>query len=327
MLFACSSVLRLYFFRQRAAAAFFAMAFRRAADSFAARAFPPFCPPNRPSATAAAFLPSWVNAGGVSVYTNPQFGASTVPLVTRMTELGLTLWQQAVLAGIHRFSARHQTRLIPRTQLLAEELPSIVAHVGSKGATPKQTLSRVLQEFRRMGVLHHVERGVDLLLDAPIIAEAEDFPDAALDIAIEREQLQILDVPTGDAVVLARRRRGQARLRQHALTNYAHQCALCDVALQELLVASHVVRWTDDSEARGRLANILCLCRMHDALFENGYVSIADDFGVLRRPGMTSAVVRYLQQTADRLRIPHAHVPATLYLRQHRRRTGFEPAE
>jgi hypothetical protein len=236
----------------------------------------------------------------------------------------LTRWQEAVLAGMHRFSARHQTRLIPRSQLIAEELSAIAAHVGTKGATPKQTLSRVLQEFRRMGLLHHVGRGVDLLLDSPISAEAEDYPEAALDIAIEREQFRISDVPTGDAIVLARRRKGQARLRQHALTNYANQCALCDVTYPDLLVASHIVRWTDDPEVRGRLSNVLCLCRMHDALFEGGYISVADNLGVLKKPRITSAVIRYLQRTADRVRVPHAHFPSPMYLRQHRRRSGFD---
>jgi hypothetical protein len=48
--------LQLFFFDHRAKAAFLALAFRSAADSFAARAFPPFSPPSRPRATAAAFF-------------------------------------------------------------------------------------------------------------------------------------------------------------------------------------------------------------------------------------------------------------------------------
>jgi hypothetical protein len=241
-----------------------------------------------------------------------------------MANPNLTRWQGAVLAALHRFSARHQTRLIPRSRLIAEELPAITAQVESEGATPKYTLSRILQELRRMGVLNHVERGVDLLLDSPITAEAEDYPDTALDIAIEREALRIGDVPTGDTTILTRRRRGQSRLRLHTLANYGNRCALCDVIDGDLLIASHIVRWADDPDTRGRLSNILCFCRMHDALFEFGYISIADDLGVLKKPAITSKVVGYLQCTADRVRPPHAHRPATEYLRRHRQRTGFE---
>ena len=165
-----------------------------------------------------------------------------------MAQPRLNRWQQAALAGLHRFSDRHQTRLIPRSQLLAEELPFIAAAVSSRGATPGQTLSRVLQELRRFGMLHHVGRGVDLLLDRPLSAEAEDYPDKALDIAIQHEELRIDNVPTGDAVVLARRRKGQARLRALALSNYSSQCALCDVTHVDLLIASHIVRWGDDAD-------------------------------------------------------------------------------
>lgn len=238
-----------------------------------------------------------------------------------------TKWQAAVLAGLHRYSDRHQTRLILRAQLIAEELPAMGAQVRTKGATPKYTLSRVLQEFRQMGLLHHVQRGVDLLLDRPISAEVEDYPDAALDLAIDREVLRIDDVPTGDAVVLTRRRKGQSRFRLHALTNYDNCCALCGVIDRDLLIASHIVRWSDDPETRGRLSNIPCLCRMHDALFELGYISVADDLGVLKKPGVASKVIGYLQRTADRVRPPRSHHPAPVYLRQHRRRTGFESAE
>jgi hypothetical protein len=235
----------------------------------------------------------------------------------------LTRWQRAALDGIHRFARRHQTRLIQRLGVITEELPTIVAEAGSKGATPAQTLSRVLQELRRAGIIHHVSRGVDLLLDEPLDVESEDLPEAALDAAIEHDQLRIRDVSTGDAQVTARRRKGQDRIRQHILTNYGRQCALCDVSDSELLEASHIVPWSADPDAQGRLSNVVCLCQMHHALFETGYIALTDNLRVLRKESR-SAVVRYLQSTAERLRSPKSHPPATVYLRQHRQRTGFE---
>ena len=174
----------------------------------------------------------------------------------------------------------------------------IAAAVESRGATPAQTLSRVLQELRRLGILHHVERGIDLLLDSPISADAEDYPDRALDIVLRRGELLIEEVPTGDARVLARRRRGQSRLRALTLSNYSNQCGLCDVLSMDLLIASRIVRWGDDPAVRGASANVLCLCRMHDALFEFGYISVRDDLAVLKKAGVASAVIGYLQNTS-----------------------------
>jgi hypothetical protein len=242
-----------------------------------------------------------------------------------IAKLRLNRWQQAAIAGLHRFSVRHRTRLIRRSLLIDEELPLIAAAVDSRGATPAQTLSRVLQELRRLGVLHHVERGVDLLLDSPISTDVEDYPDRALDIAIRRGELSIGDVPTGDVQVLARRRRGQSRVRALALANYSNRCALCDVRNQDLLIASHIVRWGDDPLLRGRLSNVFCFCRMHDALFEFGYLSVADDLAVLKKPSATSTVIGYLQSTAAHVRRPRHNPPVASYLRLHRVRNGFEP--
>jgi hypothetical protein len=236
----------------------------------------------------------------------------------------LTRWQNAALNGIHRYCIRHQTRLVKRALLIQEELPAIVKDAAASGPTPDQTLSRVLQELRRAGILSHVGRGIDLSLDEPLSVEAEDLPEAALDTVIEHDRLRISDVATSDDRIIARRRIGQARLRHHTLINYEGCCALCDVSDSELLVASHIVRWSDDQDAQGRLSNVLCLCRMHDALFENGFIALGDDLRVLRPKPATSAVVEYLQTTAESLRPPKVHPPAPEYLRRHRQRIGSE---
>lgn len=236
----------------------------------------------------------------------------------------LTNWQLAVLNGIHRYCGRRHTRLVERSLLIREELTAIVRESGGTGETLPQTLSRVLQELRRSGILIHVRRGVDILLDEPLSVEAENLPDSAIDAAIEHEQLRISDVATSDAEVLSRRRKGQSRLRQLTLANYDWCCALCDVRDQDILVASHVVRWSDDQDAQGRLSNVICLCRMHDALFESGHIAIADDLRVLRSKPAGSTVVDYLQSTAQRLRSPKSHPPIPEYLRQHRQRIGWK---
>jgi hypothetical protein len=239
----------------------------------------------------------------------------------------LTGWQRATLEGIRRYSSRHQTRLVERSRLIDEELPTIIKDASAYGDTPSQTLSRVLQELRRANILSHVRRGTDLLLDEPLAVEEEDLPEAALDAAIKCEQLRISDVTTSNAQVLSRRRKGQDRLRQYTLSNYDGCCALCDVRDQALLVTSHIVRWSDDQDAQGRLSNTLCLCRMHDALFESGYIAFADDLRVLWVRPARSTVVEYLQATAERLRSPKSHPPAPEYLRQHRQRIGYESSE
>ncbi len=128
---------------------------------------------------------------------------------------------------------------------------------------------------------------------------------------------------TGSEVELIRVRRGQERVRAKTLYYYGNQCAVCDVRETDLLVASHIRRWADDADARGRLENTICLCRPHDALFEYGYWSLTDGLCVIIiRPGIQSVTLRSLLPASLRFRRPSSFPPNPEYLSSHRTRIG-----
>jgi Predicted restriction endonuclease len=116
-----------------------------------------------------------------------------------------------------------------------------------------------------------------------IDVESQDWPDEVIDRAIRENRLRLGTVPTDSEVTLARQRRRQERLRRLTLLHYSSMCALCDINDPALLIASHIVGWAQAPEARGLLSNVLCLCRFHDILFEQGYWSLTDDFILLRK--------------------------------------------
>ncbi len=233
-------------------------------------------------------------------------------------------WHDATLLGLRRYADRHRTRVIKRQRLVAEELDQIVADADASGATPAQTLSRVLQELRDKGLIQFLQQpGTYLLLDSPIDVEDEDLPDEAIDYAITANRLRLGVVETGTSQAIARQRRGQSRLRELTLANYSSLCAVCDVGNPDLLVASHIVPWSQDPVNRGNLANLVCLCRFHDALFERGYWTLTDDLEVARKNGVESETIRVLLNTARRFRAPRAHAPDPQFLRQHREQHGF----
>lgn len=229
-------------------------------------------------------------------------------------------WRPAVLAGLRRFSERHATRKVRRQAFVAEQLPVIAAATRTRGRTPAQTLSRILQELRDEGVLQFLGRGTYLLLDRPLDVEDEDLSGRALDLALGANKLRIGRISTDSAQAVVRQRRGQERLRRLVLTNYDSQCAVCDVADSTLLIASHIVPWAEDREARGDLRNVLCLCRFHDALFEQGYWSLTDDLKVIRRDRDSGSIVRTLLDAAASFRPPHQYPPDPRFLRRHRDR-------
>ena len=232
-------------------------------------------------------------------------------------------WRDSVLAALRRFAARHGSRNVDRQEFLREELAQMSADVQSQGKTPHQTVSRVLQELRDEGLIEFIGSGSYLLTDQPIDVEADDLPDEAIDVALQRRLLRIGCVNTGSDQAIVRIRRGQSRVRALTISNYQAACAVCDVSEAKLLIASHVVGWSEAPEHRGNLANVICLCRFHDVLFEFGYWSLGDDYRILKRESISSATIRSVLDSACEFRAPVAFPPATELLLKHRSRAGL----
>ncbi len=158
----------------------------------------------------------------------------------------------------------------------------------------------------------------------PVHVETKDLADEEIDQAIKANRLRIGIVGTASESILARRRIGQQRLRELTLFNYSSTCALCDVNESSLLVASHIVGWAENPEARGILSNLICLCRFHDPLFELGYWSLTDDLSVLKKSCEKSRIIALLLDLSMQFRRPRDHPPDPSFLRPHRLRCGFD---
>jgi hypothetical protein len=182
----------------------------------------------------------------------------------------------------------------------------------------------VLQELRDEGNLFFSDAGVYVLSGAKIDAVGKDFPEDVLDHAVRLDRLYIGDVAAFDAVGQARVRRGMAAVRRGTLLHYRGRCALCDVADARLLVASHIARWADRPNARGLLTNVMCLCRLHDPLFELGYFALSDALAVRWRPAILSdSIRRFADACAGPFQPPARQAPAFAYLQEHRARVGL----
>jgi hypothetical protein len=185
-------------------------------------------------------------------------------------------------------------------------------------------LSKEVQKLRDEGLVEFLAAGRYLLLDAPINVEDEELPVEAIDLAIRRNRLKLGIVDTASTSALARRRQGQERLRTLTLQNYSAVCAVCDVDDLKLLIASHVVGWAASPEHRGDLANVICLCRFHDALFEAGYWSLTADLRVVKRCEGLRRMVRAVLDGMSEFRVPSNHPPLPEYVDRHRRNAGLD---
>jgi hypothetical protein len=235
-----------------------------------------------------------------------------------------TSWKSAVVSALQRYSRRHESLQIDRGAFLSEELPAMIAETASAGRTPAQTVSRVLQELRDEGRLFFSASGVYVINGAAINAVGEEFPDDVLEHAAQSGTLVLADVSTSDAISQSRTRRGMAAVRRATLLNYRGCCALCDIADDQLLVASHIARWADRPDARGQLANVICLCRVHDPLFELGYFALTDELAVMWRPTIDSVAIRtWADLCTGPFRPPMQQAPSSAFLQEHRMRVGW----
>ena len=72
-------------------------------------------------------------------------------------------------------------------------------------------------------------------------------------------------------------RLAQAYFRRVVLANFAGRCALTDVTTPALLVASHIVAWSDAPQRRVDPANGICLNRLHDGAFDRALITFDED--------------------------------------------------
>ena len=198
------------------------------------------------------------------------------------------------------------------------------AAVDSVGRTPALTVSRVLQELRDQGQLFFSSAGVYVLTDRPIDLIREDLAEDVVENAIARGALLVPDVPVGVEVGEARLRMGVRALRRLTLANYRGGCAVCDTRDPLLLVTSHVARWSDRPDARGKLSNTICFCAFHDRIFEHGYFAMRDDLQLIVRAQVDGEAIRlWLERCTTEFRRPEGHPPMVEFLQEHRRRVGL----
>jgi putative restriction endonuclease len=94
------------------------------------------------------------------------------------------------------------------------------------------------------------------------------------------EEVQWEDVQGLDRQAVTKVRVNQNLFRSMILSGYRHECAVCQLSISALLVASHVVPWSLDKAERMNPRNGICLCALHDRAFDTGMLLIRPDYRV-----------------------------------------------
>jgi len=76
-------------------------------------------------------------------------------------------------------------------------------------------------------------------------------------------------------------RRGQQFFRQAILSAYGVHCCISGINVPRFLVASHIKPWRDFPNERLNPRNGLCLSCLHDAAFDDGLITLNENFGLV----------------------------------------------
>lgn len=117
---------------------------------------------------------------------------------------------------------------------------------------------------------------------------------------------------------LANKRVNTQTFRALVLARDQSRCCLCDINDERLLVCSHIKPWST-GEDRLDMNNALTLCRMHDALFDRGFISF-DDTGRLLMSDelvmLSKTLKPFLRGSANTISV---NSRMTEYLKYHRK--------
>ncbi|MBS2023031.1 MAG: HNH endonuclease [Deltaproteobacteria bacterium] len=119
-------------------------------------------------------------------------------------------------------------------------------------------------------------------------------------------------------------RLGQRFFRRAVLANFDGRCALTGIDHRDLIVASHIVGWAEDSTQRLRIGNGLALNRLHDGAFDRKLVTFDEDLRLV--VGRTAREVfskeelgrGFLKYEGERLRDTVRHAIDPVLMRRHR---------
>jgi hypothetical protein len=115
----------------------------------------------------------------------------------------------------------------------------------------------------------------------------------------------------------------QSFFRRAVLASYQGRCCMSGVNHPRLLVASHIVPWSQDVANRLNPRNGLCLSALHDRAFDSGLISLNNDYQIiisdkLKFKADEFTQVNLLSLQGKPITLPEKFLPDRAFLEKHR---------
>jgi putative restriction endonuclease len=73
----------------------------------------------------------------------------------------------------------------------------------------------------------------------------------------------------------------QSFFRKMVLKNYSNKCAITGIDIPELLLASHIIPWSKNENARLNPENGICFSALYNKAFDNGLIGVNSNYQVI----------------------------------------------
>lgn len=144
------------------------------------------------------------------------------------------------------------------------------------------------------------------------------------DLELESYELLPEDFTGETRQVLTTQRIKQHFFRRTVLSNYRGRCCMSGLSEPRLLIASHIVPWSKDKANRLNPSNGLCLSAIHDRAFDQGLITLTDDFKIvvsekLKRKNETFVIEVLLPLNGCTIELPERFAPQAEFIVWHRK--------
>jgi putative restriction endonuclease len=193
---------------------------------------------------------------------------------------------------------------------------------GIKGLAGASALDRATWEEFHADLNETVpasEAALRSLFDADIGSEFEVLPKTGIQV---RKAWR--EGPT-ETTANVKVRLGQAYFREAVINNFGGRCGVTELAVRELLIASHILPWGTHAAERLNVRNGICLSRLHDAAFDRGLITFDDKLRLVLSPRLKAELSQrtvtesFGAYAGEVLRFPDdAAAPEVAFLAEHR---------
>lgn len=224
---------------------------------------------------------------------------------------------------------KHTPEIIELAKLLGRTPSSIGMRLGNYASCDPQLQARGIGGLK--GGMNQVKPIWDefyenqeelVFLSEQILAEREE---TSIENKYNDILSDILNVEGSTVLRLVKTRVNQSFFRTMVLNNYNTKCCITGIDIPELLVASHIIPWSQNEKERLNPRNGLCLNALHDKAFDRGYLTITPEYeikistSIVSKSKDISINEYFFSYEKQKIKVPEKFVPSKEFLDYHYR--------